>query len=369
VHETRPLSFSYVYGTRGLDAIRGDWEDIFGRCANQSFYNDWRWHLAIQRHLVADDLCYVRVSAGDRPVAILPLQFTIKRFGVLFVRQLSFPVHPAIDLSDMPIALDYDGGLFPALLDRLRKEPPFPWDVLQLVQLAERSALRRELRQYKFALRPNGFSAYLAKGAQDDRLLAQVSKKQAKNVLRHLRNAESCHGAGNLSQLLRCDDLDGQYESFLQVEASGWKGDGGTGSAIALRLDARAFYREVLGLFCQSGQAVVNVLRLRDTPVAAQIGLRTGKSLNFLKIGYDERFKEFGPGAIALLKAIELADGNTEEVNLVTCPPWSDRWHFQHEPKYLFEYFNQTIYGQLLKSMILARRRLRLSIKQEPGKA
>lgn len=334
----------YFHGLSGLEELRPRWDYIFNACHNDSYYNDWRWHFALQKHLIPTEVCYVYVSHGDDAVAILPLQCVNRRYGPLSARVLLLPYHVAVDLSDMLVSSRYvDVPFFGHVLDHLRSCPPTRWELMQLTQFTERSALVRQVDMVGAGRVVMGYSAYAASETPD--LSEGLSKKQIKNVRRNLRNAELELGGSELKMSSSEDDLVNDYEVFLKVEASGWKGDDGTRSAILFRPDAREFYAEVLQLFGATGQAVLNILRLGTEPAAAQMGIRTEGRLSLLKIGFDEKFREHGPGAIALLKCLDAEQMKVRELSLVTCPPWSDRWHFTQEEKYAFEAMNCTLYA------------------------
>lgn len=342
------LSIEYYHGLSGLAALRSNWDRIYQNCRNKVFYNDWRWHCAIQKHLLTSDVCYVYVSSNETPVAVLPLHQVVRKRSIVAVHILEFPYHVAVDLSDMLVAGEFsDAPLLGAIVEKLAADPPCRWDMLQLTQFTERSCFRRQADLQAIECSPIGRSAYVSRGASA--LGDGLSKKQVKNVRRHQRNAEGSFGACTFSTASTPGDIERTYETFLKVESSGWKGDDGTKSAIILRPDARAFYGDVLRSFGETGNAVVNVLRFGEEPVAAQIGLRTTEKLNLLKIGFDETYRDYGPGGIALLMCLDLEATRVGELSLVTCPPWSDRWHFVREEKYLSEIFNRSLFGRLLR--------------------
>jgi hypothetical protein len=352
------FSIEYFRGLSGLEALRPQWNQLFRSCRNDSYYNDWRWHYALQKYLIQTDICYVYVCNREKAVAIIPLHLLVRQYGPLHVRILTFPYHVAVDLSDILVNEDFaDLPFLGAAIEHLRSDPPFPWDEIQLTQFTERSCLVRQIDLFGAVRIPMGRSAYVTSDSSD--MSERVSKKQIKNVRRHLRNAETTLGGCAFTIATHEEDILAQYEVFLSVEASGWKGDDGTKSAILFRPDARTFYGELLKLFGETNQAVVNILRFGAEPAAAQIGLRTEGRLSLLKIGFDEKFRDYGPGAVALLKCMDAEMQGTRELSLVTCPPWSDRWHFIQEDKFVFVAFNRGIYAQSIGLTV----RLKANIK------
>lgn len=342
------MSVIYHRGLAGLEQLRPTWDRLFERCSNRVFYNDWRWHYALQKYLFPADLYYVLVERDGEPAALLPLQAVVKQQGPIRIRKLRSPWHVAVDLSDMLVADSCkDEPLLGAIVGKLRSHPPCAWDLLRLTQFTERSCLYRQAAMSSLPCNPIGHSAYVTRASSN--LGEGLSKKQLKNVARHLRSAETDFGNCQFEMAVTPDELAASYETFLEVEKSGWKGGDGTKSAIALRPDAKLFYGEVLRLFGETTEATVNVLRLGQRPVAAQIGLKTNDRVNLLKIGFDETFRDYGPGGIALLKCLTEQPQQVCELNLVTSPPWSERWHFTREKKFAVDLYNHRPYARMIR--------------------
>ena len=352
------LTFACYEGATSLASIRPLWDSLFGRCRNPAFYNDWRWHGGIQAHLVETELAYVVASSGDTPVAIVPLQRSTRMHGPFAVTYLSLPFHVAIDLSDIVASKDLPTDEFlTALLKYLKTSFPLSWELLELRNFTESSALFGAMKPYARHMDKDGESAYIRVG-NDKSLLASVSSKQVKNTQRLARKATSSAGQLESTEYNSGPALLAAYETFLQVESASWKGDSGTKSAINLRPDAMAFYRQILEDFGQSEQASMRLLCIGEQPAAAQMGIRVADRLHLLKIGFDERFSDVGPGGILLTQCLEQEDQNqTREVNLVTHPAWSFRWHCAIDPKHRVVFFNNTLLGTIL---LVSRKLLKL---------
>ncbi|MGH6779430.1 MAG: GNAT family N-acetyltransferase, partial [Bradyrhizobium sp.] len=131
---------------------------------------------------------------------------------------------------------------------------------------------------------------------------------------------EAAHGAGEVAAAL---------ETFLKLEASGWKGKRGT----ALIQDAgdAAFIRRATAALARTGQCEIVVLRAGETPVAAGIVLRHRRRAFFFKVGVDERFAKFSPGVQLTLEltrhlcadpSIESADSTARPDHPMIDPIW-----------------------------------------------
>jgi CelD/BcsL family acetyltransferase involved in cellulose biosynthesis len=89
-------------------------------------------------------------------------------------------------------------------------------------------------------------------------------------------------------------DVATALETFLKLEASGWKGARGT--ALAQVEGDAAFIRRATSALAATGNCEIVTLRAGETPVASGIVLRHQSRAFFFKLGVDERFAKFSPG-------------------------------------------------------------------------
>jgi CelD/BcsL family acetyltransferase involved in cellulose biosynthesis len=126
----------------------------------------------------------------------------------------------------------------------------------------------------------------------DDLLREALGAKKLKE-LRRQRNRLAEHGDVQFEIARRPTEITDAIETFLTLEASGWKGKRGTalsqddGDAIFIRRATAA-----LG----SDQCAIVTLRAGQTPVASAIVLRHQDRAFYFKLGVDERFAKFSPG-------------------------------------------------------------------------
>ena len=94
------------------------------------------------------------------------------------------------------------------------------------------------------------------------------------------------------------------FETFLALEAAGWKGEAGT--AIARLPAAAAYFRDLVAHLAGSDAVQVDALRLDGKPIAMGVLVESGGVRNFLKIAYDEGSARHSPGralTIAMIQA------------------------------------------------------------------
>lgn len=127
-----------------------------------------------------------------------------------------------------------------------------------------------------------------------DELLHDALGTKKLKELRRQRHRLAEHGEVRFEIARTSDEIAVAVETFLTLEASGWKGARGT-ALVQNSGDAR-FVRHATVALAATGQCEIVTLRAGDSPVAAGIVLRHQDRAFFFKIGVDERFAKFSPG-------------------------------------------------------------------------
>jgi CelD/BcsL family acetyltransferase involved in cellulose biosynthesis len=127
----------------------------------------------------------------------------------------------------------------------------------------------------------------------DELLQDALSGKKLKE-LRRQRHRLAEHGNVSFDVARSPRQVTDALETFLKLEASGWKGDRGT--ALAQVEGDAAFVRRAMPALAENSQCEIVTLRAGDTAVAAGIVLRHQARAFFFKLGVDERFARYSPG-------------------------------------------------------------------------
>jgi CelD/BcsL family acetyltransferase involved in cellulose biosynthesis len=165
----------------------------------------------------------------------------------------------------------------------------------------------------------------------DEMLRDALGAKKLKE-LRRQRNRLGEHGAVHFGVARTPADVAAAIETFLTLEASGWKGQRGT----ALSQDAgdATFIRRATSALAGTGQCEIVTLQAGETPVAAAIVLRHQDRAFYFKLGVDERFAKFSPGVQLTLEltrylcadpAIRLVDSTAAPDHPMINPIWRGR--------------------------------------------
>ena len=177
------------------------------------------------------------------------------------------------------------------------------------------------------------FRASLDATQDGEKLLHEaLGAKKLKELRRQRRRLEE-HGPVVFEVARRPDEVRPALETFLQLEASGWKGIRGT-SLIQDAGDA-TFIRRAVPALAETAQCEIITLRAGTTPIAAGIVLRHQDRAFFFKLGIDERFAKYSPGVQLTLEltrhlcadpSIASADSTASADHPMINPIWRGRF-------------------------------------------
>jgi CelD/BcsL family acetyltransferase involved in cellulose biosynthesis len=197
------------------------------------------------------------------------------------------------------------------------------------------NALRQVLS--RDGLKPRVLSSYIRASLDatqaDETLLRDALGAKKLKELRRQRHRLEEHGPVAFSVARRPDEIEPALETFLQLEASGWKGKRGT--ALVQHAGDAAFIRRAVPALAETAQCEIITLRAGTTPVAAGIVLRHQDRAFFFKLGIDERFARYSPGVQLTLEltrhlcadaAIASADSTAGADHPMINPIWRGRF-------------------------------------------
>ncbi len=243
----------------------------------------------------------------------------------------------------------------------LRCQRMLRWDQLRIVKIPEDSsfefAARTRLPSMTLAEHYDG-SAYFDTSATYEHATQAMSSKFRSNLRRRARLAESSAPLRFQSYRWQQEMAEG-FRLFLEVEASGWKGPTGTSSAIRCRPGMLAFYTGLVREFAPRNECVINILWHGEQAIAAQFGLRVGRTLHLLKIGYRDAQAVLAPGILLHERTIRHAceDPEIDVLSLVNNPPWARSFRPLTIGVWLYRAPNWTLRGLFAHAGLLIRRR------------
>jgi CelD/BcsL family acetyltransferase involved in cellulose biosynthesis len=170
-----------------------------------------------------------------------------------------------------------------------------------------------------------------ATGDAEEVLREALGTKKLKE-LRRQRNRLAEHGAVQFEVVRTPAEVATAIETFLMLEASGWKGQRGT--ALGQDEGDAAFVRRATSALAETGQCEIVTLWVGEIPAAAAIVLRHRDRAFYFKLGVDERFAKFSPGVQLTLDltrhlcadpAIRLVDSTASPDHPMINPIWRGR--------------------------------------------
>jgi CelD/BcsL family acetyltransferase involved in cellulose biosynthesis len=299
-----------------LDPIADEWRALAKEVGASPFvYPGWvrSWWSAFGR----GDPSVVVARRRGRLVGLLPMQNRHRAFHS--------PTNAHTPVFDL-LAVDKEAAK--ALADRLFTSGAHQIAISPLV--ARGSSLEvlcaaAAAAGYRSIVQPALRASYIRGGTSLASYRRSVSNNLRHDVERRLRrlceagvvSVEVSDGSERLDQLL---------DEGFTVEASGWKGAGGT--AIASSASTRGFYCDVARWAAPLGWLRLAFLRFNGQPIAFQFDLESGRTYYSLKIGYDPDFERFSPGKLLAytMVARAIALGMDAYELLGTDEPWKYRW-------------------------------------------
>ena len=233
--------------------------------------------------------------------------------------------------GDVLLSTENPSEVLSQLLGALRKHEPRQLG-LNLQHLREGSltidAFKTSLPHTLTILRPVGRGSYLKTHGDLDIYTGNISKN-FRASLRKSNNKFSKLDDISYKFITGDKATESSLTDFLELEASGWKGQGGT--AIACNEDLADFYRALARRLAECGWLEWHFIYANDELLAAHFAIRMNRSLILPKIAYNEKYASCSPGNLLFKRMIERAfeSDTIDEINCLTDYPWHRKWNMQ----------------------------------------
>ena len=351
-------------GLAGLDALAAPWQEVLARIWRPRFfhYRQW-WRSYVEAFDSEAQTHFFLVLENDRPAAIVPLQCTALRHGGIGARTWQLPRHDHLPLRDIVCARGVPTtGVLAALEEALEDQAVGGWDVMAFDGVLGDSALAAgSTADRRVSLVAAAQSCDQVSCAGNYVAMTAHFSANFRSNLNKARNKLARETGIEFSRVSRAPELDRCFAEFLDLEASGWKGREGRGTAIKLDPALVRFYGGLIEGFGADDMAVINCLRMRGELIAGQLCLRDEDTLYILKLAYDEGRARLAPGNMLLEWTIRegMERGAYRYVNLVGEPPWFKDWRPISMPLLSLSLFNTTPGGWTARSLIGLKQQLR----------
>jgi len=325
-------------GRQGLARLESDWKRLTAAMPKGGAHHTYQSHAAYFRHLspAQDRFSCFALTDGRRIRAICPLELkTVKILGWP-TRVWGLPWNEHNLIRDVICPPDEARRvLLPSLVRFLSAAPGRPAWVL-FDRVLETSAVWDCLRNSQVRALCSE-----AIGGSDlidcDRSFEEVSSQRSSKHRSNLRKAHSklaAHADARFEHATDPLELAREFDSFLEVEASGWKGDTGTHSAVRLHPKLVAFYKDLMASLDAGARCEINSLYADGRCIASEFCIRTGTEYASLKIAFDERYGSLAPGKLLVENTFERCcrDPVLKRLSFVTHQDWHRDWRPQVVP-------------------------------------
>jgi CelD/BcsL family acetyltransferase involved in cellulose biosynthesis len=299
-----------------LDAIADDWRTLAGRALEPNVFYEPAFALPAA-HVFGADAGALLVWSGTSPRQLLgffPARIEERRYGFKLPLLVGW-THPYAPLGVPLVEREAAEPALAAVLAHIAADPALPGLLLLPSLHADgpfAAALDTILQRAQMpAADVSGYQrAVLAPADNRVHYLEQALGKRKRSQLRRFLRRLSDQGAVLFTTAAEPDAVAAALADFVALEASGWKGRAGT--AIADREDLRRFIEAAAAALATQGEIEIQRLLLEGRPIATGILLRSGRTVWFWKIAYDEGFARFSPGVLLAAAITEdLADDSS----------------------------------------------------------
>ncbi len=309
------------------DAELGAWRDLAGRAVEPNPFFEPEFVLPAARYLGARRVALLSVERGGELHACLP----VRRSAVGPAAALTAWGHPytflgtpLVDGSELSDTLDELFGAIrprgPALLtiEQLGGDGPIAAAIEQSCE---------EGRVSVVAQRDSGRASLTRETALTS---LDANKSQQRDRRRRWRMLEEDLG-GPVTVTDRAGSADA-VEEFLRLEASGWKGKGG--SALASSSRHAEFFREICRAFSDAGRLQMLAIGSERRTAAMSCDIVASDTIFCFKIGFDEGLRRGAPGVQLVYangevfrdkRSERLLDSCTAPDNKLLNRLWTDR--------------------------------------------
>jgi hypothetical protein len=353
-------------GLDGLRQVKDQWTHVFQGLSRKSFQYHYDWYRCYLEFLAPEEeIFHVYLIYNDRePVAIFPLREGTMKFHGVKLKVLETPHHGHLPFTDCIYEnSERTSEVLTYFIKNLSAGAKMKWDAVVFHNLLEGSPVLASLakdskvRAIKYLARKCSF--FLTEGTYDD-ITRAFTGNHRRNLKKKGKRLDSL-GKIEFVNSEKLESLVRDFDDFMEVEASGFKGEKGTKSAINFDDRLIGFYKSLIESFAEEGGCNIHLLKLNGESIASQFCLLDDETMYVFKIAYREDFAQVSPGMILLGLSLDAATQNEKikRVNLMTYKDFHRNWKPEFMDVFHVWVFNKSMMGTIKFEMIRMRRWLR----------
>jgi CelD/BcsL family acetyltransferase involved in cellulose biosynthesis len=276
--------------------IAAPWNDLVRRASSNVFMDP----VALT---VANETGFARVQVllawddSTEPRRLVGLwAFRVRRISLLWPALLEALPYNYAFLSNPVVDPAFLRDVVPAFLSAIRNSSLLP----KVINLKSLDAEAPSFEMLVSALTEQGSGQLRLSESTRPFATPEVGVKRSGSTRKKLRQDWNRLSAAGVVDIVnnRAPDTQEAFETFLKLEAAGWKGARGT----ALLCDAAgvAFARQMVAALAERGNASVALLRVDGRAIAAQVLMYCGTTAYTWKTAFSPDYAKYSPGALLI---------------------------------------------------------------------
>jgi len=314
---------------KGLEAIRNDWEKIHSTQENKHFYESYGWFYSYTKNLKTEKTVFFCVKVESKIVAIIPLQYYVSSYYFFKVNFLQAFDNEHFMFNGIIFASSCNKREIVTVFLKLLSSTEYKkWHVLKWSKLIGFSSLLLDENYQSIRMIHAEGKKYQIKKIRSDISDEKIIPKSLYKSIRRYRNRISRAGEFRLKINLVNEKNLVCFKRFLDLEASGWKGEAGSKSAIKLSTNLLNFYLSLITNLPDSSNVYIFELLLNEESIASAYTIIDGETAYGCKIGYNEKHSNLAPGKLLdYYLLIHLKNElDIKELNFTSDANWQREW-------------------------------------------
>lgn len=371
MHTASEYKLQVYRGPEGFASIRDRWQRLIQRLDSKGFWHYYEWYESYLEHLEPEPqrLFFFVLFHAQEVVAILPFKHQRRRFKGVPLNVLELPKHAHIKLKDIvfPDAFQTDGAI-QALLNGLQRQQLPSWDVIIMHDLLPDAYALKAFSKMPAAriVEPHDACDSIPIGSSYDAMKESMSKQLRKSLKVSNKRAAGL-GVLTSSIVRHPGELEPAFQVFLDLEASGWKGPKGAGTAIRCDPKLTGFYNSLIQKYGILNKCEVSLLYLNEHPIAGTFSMLIDGTAYSLKIAYDEGQANLSPGNLLRerLMVHYAQQQSIRTLNMVSggSSPWHRRWNITSQTTYRLYLFNRSPKAQIAFAVKKTKKKIQAALR------
>lgn len=317
------ITVQILTNKKDLDSIAEAWNQLYQRTGNPSFFSSFDYISMWYDHFAtpASVRIYL-VNSGQKIVGILPLVLKRRNDGIRELSNLAndhcLLAPPLIEdtraeqvqeaLLQALIATRHDWDLFINSFSYSFSSLP---GLFTDHQLSDSRQQWQKITEPSYCINRNvSFEEYYEK------TLSRKLRKNLKNLTNRLHKEQEPNYF-----VLKDSDVIAFWPKFLELEASGWKGESKTAISCT-DTPMQQYYTNLVQQLAESHQVYLYGLNAGNTLVAAEFGYLDQGIFHMAKGAYNEEYAHLGPSNLLMLHLFENLPLQIPEIRRFHLFPW-----------------------------------------------